>query len=499
MSQGCRTHQKKFTKLQKNTLLSRAVVGILFLLTLWVFVSPAANATKMVTHPIFVTVQPGDTLYSIFRKEKISPKTLSNILHSPVAAQLTTNLHAGQHIRFLLDQKNALESLALSLKGSKTLVVFRGGGSRFIARVEKGSFRVPARTLSQPISAPPKPHISVKPAPSRLKPSIKAPSSPPTPSKTTPKPSKINIEKKASVVSPKPQAKPQTKPQTKSLPKKPVPKKSPFPPLHYAGMIIHSSLYTDGQRYQIPSKILRQLTQIFALQINFKDIHPGDKLVLAYDDAYSQGHKIGPGNIIAAKFTQGHRIYSAVRYVDARGRVEYFSPNGESMKKAFNRFPVKYTHINSLFNMHRMHPVTHVVRPHTGIDLAAPIGTPIYSIGDGQISFIGWRGAYGNIIKIQHNDKYSSMYAHMLRFAPGLSIRSYVKKGQLIGFLGQTGNATGPHVHFEIRVYDIPVNPLTVSLPNSSSVPSSQLAAFRAKSKNLMAALDYYQRTHLKA
>jgi hypothetical protein len=148
--------------------------------------------------------------------------------------------------------------------------------------------------------------------------------------------------------------------------------------------------------------------------------------------------------------------------------------------------------------MHRRHPVTHIIRPHNGIDLAAPLGSPLRSIGDGKITFIGYAGDYGNLVKIQHNGIYSSRYAHMLRFAPGLHVGSYVHRGQLLGYLGQTGNATGPHVHFEIRVNDRPVNPLTAPLPFATSLSGAQATAFKKKAANLMYALDTYQRSHLK-
>ena len=160
--------------------------------------------------------------------------------------------------------------------------------------------------------------------------------------------------------------------------------------------------------------------------------------------------------------------------------------------------PVKYTHINSLFNMHRVHPVTHVSRPHNGVDLAGPLGAPVQSIGDGTVQFIGWDGDYGNLVTIQHNDKYSSKYAHLLRFAPGIHKGSHVTRGQLIGYLGQTGNATGPHVHFEVRIYNKPVNPLTAPLPYVETIPTAQKNAFRNKAKQLIIALDQYQKNNLK-
>lgn len=413
-------------------------------------------------HQTYVTVQSGDTLYSLFKKQHISPKTLAAILRVPTAAQSLKHLNLHQRIRFSVDAKNNLESLAVSLKSSKTLLIYRAG-SHFVARTEKGSFSSPQK-ISPPVQ---KKASQSKP---KLKPTLKSKS---TPSKTS---LKVNAKSTQS------KSKAKTAIQKTKVP-------PTFPPLHYAGMIIRHSFYGDAKKYGIPDSVINQIIHIFALQVNFKNTHAGDKLLVAYDD---------DKDVIAAQFYQGKRIYSAIQYVNAQGGIEYFSPEGESMKKAFNRFPVKYTHINSLFNMHRLHPVTHVIRPHTGVDLAAPLGTPVYSIGDGQVTFIGWEGAYGNIVKIQHNDKYLSIYAHLLRFAPNLSKNTSVKRGQLIGYLGQTGNATGPHVHFEVRTYNVPVNPLTVPLPQASSVPSSQIKAFKARAQNLIAALNYYQKTKLK-
>lgn len=481
------THGYTSTKTQKSFLRLLGIFATLIIL--WLFAQPAVTAAS--THQVFVTVQSGDTLYSLFRKQRISPKTLAAILRVPTAAQSLKKLHLRQRIRFSLDSKNNLESLALSLGSSKTLLVYRAG-SRYIARIENGSFRVPAST--QKVVTKPK----VQPKSSPVKKAVSKRTIVKSKPINTKKPAPVSsanhnkdIHKKASPHSK--ERKPATKAKTTSNKTltTPKPQAAPvFPPLHYDGMIIHHSFYVDAKKQHIPDNVIAQVMHIFALQVNFKKTHVGDKLLVAYDD---------DNDVIAAEFFQGSRSYTAIQYVNGQGVIEYFTPDGESMKKAFNRYPVKYTHINSLFNMHRMHPVSHVIRPHTGVDLAGTLGTPVYSIGDGKVSFIGWEGAYGNIVKIQHNDKYSSMYAHLLRFAPNLSKETRVKRGQLIGYLGQTGNATGPHVHFEVRIYNVPVDPLTVKLPQASSVSPSQMKFFRARAKGLLAGLHYYEKTYLKS
>lgn len=426
--------------LQIKLFLVSIFVGVLFCLFSRPLMAALTQPTQS-THRVFVTIKKGDTLGLIFHKQGISAKTLDMLLKLPAAHQPMTHLHIGQSMRFTFNAKNELESFALALSAgkhaTKTLVISRAG-LRFTARTENAALRGPMDF--QKIQ------------------------------KTIP------ISKKANIV--------------KNIPAKisdkTTAKKIISPALHYTGMIIHTSLYNDAKKHHISAKLLTQVITIFDAQINFKDVHAGDTLILAYDNH---------DDIAAVKFTQGTRIFTAVRYTSPQGAVEYFTPNGDSMQKAFNRFPVKYTHINSLFNMHRMHPVTHEVRPHTGVDLAAPIGTPIYSIGEGKITFVGWSGAYGNMIKIQHDDQYASMYAHLLRFAPGLSVGSAIGRNQLIGFLGQTGNATGPHLHFEIRMHDTPVNPLTIPLPKASAVPRANINAFRVKANHLMIALNQYQKT----
>lgn len=490
MTLGCRTHKKNFTAI--------FLACVLFIFLGWEIPQAlAATHTKAVStkplkkHFIFVTVKSGDTVYSLFRKQDVSLKTLAVMMRSPEAARYLKRLHIGQGMRFSIDSSGVLESLVLTVDRSHTLLIFRAG-SHFKTRLEVG--RLPTHTAEAVSKKSPKP-IKSEPKP------IKKATPKTIPTKKIVK--KPEMVKKAHTLSPLPAISSHSLVAEKTVAKlmiKPVinePKTLQLSnALHFTGIKLHSSLVNDGTKQGVPYKLISQLIKIFALQVNFKAIRSGDKVVLAYNEVIVKGKKV-PGDIIAVQWTQGKHIYTAVRYVNRQGVAEYFSAEGVGRNKAFDRFPVKYTHINSLFNMHRMHPVTHVIRPHTGIDLAAPIGTPMYSIGDGKITFIGWEGAYGNIVKIQHDEKYSSMYAHMLRFAPGLSKNSTVKRGQLIGFLGQTGNATGPHVHFEVRIHNIPVNPLTVELPYATGIPASQMKAFRRKAQLLMADLNQYQQAHL--
>lgn len=486
MIPGCRTYKKNFT----------AIFLAFFLLALLGWNIPqaiAATHTKIAStkplkrHFVFVTVKSGDTVYSLFRKQNISLKSLAMMMRDPQAARYLKRLHIGQGMRFSMDSAGTLESLVLTADRSHTLLIFRAG-SHFKTRLEVG--RLPAHAATASIKTTPKsdPKPAKKSVPNAL-PIKKTIQKPEIVKKTRSAP--ISTISSRSLVAEKTVAQLMIKP----IIDKPKASQSPNS-LNFAGIKLHSSLVNDGTKQGVPYKLISQLIKIFALQVNFKTIRSGDKVVLAYNEVSLHGKRV-PGDIIAAEWTQGKHVYTAVRYVNRQGVAEYFSALGVGRNKAFDRFPVKYTHINSLFNMHRMHPVTHVIRPHTGLDLAAPIGTPMYSIGDGKITFIGWEGAYGNIVKIQHDEKYSSMYAHMLRFAPGLSKNSTVKRGQLIGFLGQTGNATGPHVHYEVRIHNVPVNPLTVELPYATGIPASQMKTFRRKAELLMADLNQYQQAHL--
>ncbi|BCA96710.1 peptidase M24 [Legionella antarctica] len=258
----------------------------------------------------------------------------------------------------------------------------------------------------------------------------------------------------------------------------------------YITGVVNGSLYSTAQRLNIPSKLIRQMTQILNKEIDFAHaIRAGDQFSIAYDALYVDDKKVGIGDILAVSYTNLGKTFQAVRHTKANGDFDFYTPQGESLKKAFSRYPIKFSHISSTFALSRYHPVLHYRRAHKGIDLAAPIGTPIQATGDGVITIIDRHNGYGNMIKIKHDKKFSTVYGHMLKFQKGLSKGSKVKRGQVIGYVGQTGLATGPHCHYELHVNNQPKNPTTIPLPTAAPISSREIAAFKAKTKTLLSRL----------
>jgi len=261
---------------------------------------------------------------------------------------------------------------------------------------------------------------------------------------------------------------------------------------------IEHSLYRSANNAGIPDKIILQLSQMFAWNIDFStELRPGDRVTLLYEENYSDGERIGVGNIIAAKFINQNDIYTAIRYANFEGKKNYYTADGKNTQKALLRYPINYSHISSPFELERLHPILGDIRPHKGIDLAAALGTPIKAVGDGKINYIGKNGGYGNMIRIKHrNGEYQSLYAHMLRFAKGLSKGNTVKQGQIIGYVGQSGLATGPHVHFELIKNGEALNPVIAKLPQAEPIDENQLGSFLSTADQLMTQLDLYTQTN---
>lgn len=267
---------------------------------------------------------------------------------------------------------------------------------------------------------------------------------------------------------------------------------------NYLTATVRGSLYTTAKRQNIPYKLLRQMTDIFNWEIDFiKDIRAGDQFSIVYEAYYIDDKLVNTGDILAVTYTNHGEQHQAIRHVTATGDYDYFSSKGTSLRKAFSRYPVKFSHISSSYSLSRMHPILHYRRPHKGVDLAAAIGTPVHATGDGRIEVIERHSGYGNMIKISHNNIYSSLYAHLLRFQKGLSRGSYVKRGQVIGYVGQTGLADGPHCHYEFHVKQQPKNPTTIELPRSSPVPKHEMASFKHKANTLLAQLKLYEDAQL--
>lgn len=235
----------------------------------------------------------------------------------------------------------------------------------------------------------------------------------------------------------------------------------------YTRATINNSLYSAGHNAGLSTKSIMQLISIFSSKINFsRDIHPGDSIQVIYEDKYTQNRDLGPGDILAAKIEIANHTYVAVGYRAADGTITYYTPDGKSLKNSFLRAPVSYTHISSPFNMHRIHPILHINRPHEGVDLAAMQGAPVKAAADGRVIYMGRDGGYGNLVKIDHGNGVTTRYAHLSRFVKGLHVGSHVSEGERIAYVGSTGLATGPHLHFEVRINDVPKNPLTVALPS---------------------------------
>ena len=267
----------------------------------------------------------------------------------------------------------------------------------------------------------------------------------------------------------------------------------------YVSTPVRGSLYQTAKLANIPIKLIEQMNQIFFWQVQLgREIRPGDKLNLSYQAYYINDHRVKVGDILAVSYKHANGLnYEAIRHERKNGSVSYYHPNGTSLKKAFSRYPIRFSHISSSFGSSRKHPILHYRRPHNGIDLAAPLGTPIYAIGAGRITYMGRQNGYGNMIKISHDRQYTTVYAHMLRFQKGLKNGSSVKHDQLIGFVGQSGLATGPHCHYELHINRIPRNPATVALPQALPIPRQELYAFNQKAKELFSQLKLFEESQL--
>ncbi|HIF54995.1 MAG TPA: peptidase M23, partial [Methylococcaceae bacterium] len=217
--------------------------------------------------------------------------------------------------------------------------------------------------------------------------------------------------------------------------------------------IINASLFLDGQAAGLSDKLIMQLADIFAWDIDFAlSLRKGDMFTVVYEKIFVENKEIDSGNILSAEFINRGHTYTAVRFEDKDGTADYFTPEGKSMRKAFLRTPVDFARISSRFNLKRKHPVLNRIRAHKGVDYAARSGTPIKTTGDGKIIYRGRKGGYGRVVIVQHGQKYSSLYAHMSRYKKGQKVGSHVKQGQIIGYVGKSGLATGAHLHYEFRI-----------------------------------------------
>jgi murein DD-endopeptidase MepM/ murein hydrolase activator NlpD len=233
------------------------------------------------------------------------------------------------------------------------------------------------------------------------------------------------------------------------------------------------------------------LADMFQWDIDFiLDVQPGDSFVVTYRELYQNGVYVKDGPVLAASFVNQGRPYFAVRYVDSEGAARYFTPDGRSLHKAFLRAPVEFTRISSRFNSARHHPILNLIRAHKGIDYAAPMGTPVRAAGDGRVGYAGPKGGYGNVVEIEHSRSITTVYGHLSRFAKGTRAGAHVTQGQVIAYVGMTGLATGPHLHYEYRINGVFKNPQTVPLPDASPIEARFREDFLAKSAPLLTTLQ---------
>ena len=248
--------------------------------------------------------------------------------------------------------------------------------------------------------------------------------------------------------------------------------------LSYREGIINDSLYLSGQQANLPDKLIMELANIFAWDIDFVfDIRQGDSFSILFQEKYLDGEKFGVGDIVAASFTNRSKSYNAVLYTDSQGHSSYYTPEGLSMRKAFLRAPLDIFRISSGFNLRRKHPIHKMIKAHRGVDYAAPRGTPVFSAGDGKVTATGYSKANGNYVFVQHGQTYMTKYLHLNK--KKVRKGQAVKQRQIIGTVGSTGYATGPHLHYEFLVNGVHRNPRTVKLPQANPISATELAAFK--------------------
>jgi murein DD-endopeptidase MepM/ murein hydrolase activator NlpD len=255
---------------------------------------------------------------------------------------------------------------------------------------------------------------------------------------------------------------------------------------------IESSMFEAGQKAGMSSQTIMTLAnQIFGWDIDFAlDIREGDEFGVLYEQKYQDGRYVSDGRVLAAEFVNQGRTHRAVWFESKDGAVKgYFTPEGKGMRKAFLRAPLDFTRISSGFNLRRLHPIFGTVRAHKGTDYAAPTGTPIWAAGSGRVAFVGRKGGYGNVVIIDHGKGISTVYGHMSRFAKSMRAGRPVGQGDTIGFVGMSGAATGPHLHYEYRINDMPKNPATIPLPRTE-IPSQYAAEFRSQAEVALAGLE---------
>ncbi len=263
---------------------------------------------------------------------------------------------------------------------------------------------------------------------------------------------------------------------------------------------ILSSLYGATDSAGIPDSIANQLAETFSTSMDFReDLRRGDTFSVIYTVSYRNGEPVAAGKLLAAEFVNAGKSHRAVLFRDANGREDYYTPEGNSLKKGFLRSPLEFTRVTSSFSSSRLHPLLGFHRAHTGVDFGAPTGTRVKATGDATVEFAGRRGGYGNLLILKHASGYETYYAHLSAFASGIRPGRAISQGQVVAFVGTTGASTGPHLHYEVRIAGKPYNPMSIKLPGSPPLAASQRGHFLQQTAGWSDKLGLLRGTNLAA
>ena len=258
----------------------------------------------------------------------------------------------------------------------------------------------------------------------------------------------------------------------------------------YADVTINTSLWVDMREAGVSPELIISLSDIYAWTVDFFGLQKGDRFRVLYDERLCDGEVVAVDTVRYAIFSRGKEELPSIMYDQKDGGNIYWNEKGESMRKAFLKAPLKFSRVSSGFSYARKHPVTRKVRPHTGVDYAAPKGTPVMTIGDGTVTSIKYEGAGGKTIRIRHNSVYSTAYLHLSGYAKGLKVGQRVRQGQVIGYVGSTGRSTGPHLDFRVWKNGSPINPLKMQSPPAEPIKKASLNAFEVAHEKYRAQVD---------
>ena len=261
---------------------------------------------------------------------------------------------------------------------------------------------------------------------------------------------------------------------------------------------IKSSLFAATDAARLTDGVADQIADIFSTDIDFhKDLRRGDKFTVVYEMFYDAGEPVKSGKVLAAEFINGGKPYQAVWFQHADGQGTYYTPEGKNIKKAFLRSPLEFSRVTSGFTTARFHPVLQRWRAHTGVDYGAATGTGVKATADGVVDFAGVKGGYGNVVILRHQQKYTTLYGHLSGFGRGIRTGAKVSQGDVIGYVGSTGLATGPHLHYEFRINDVHMDPLKAAMPDAPPITPDRRAAFDAVARPLAMRLGLLRNTNL--